>query len=96
MPTRYRTICESQRFEGERDALGLPELMDEVLKDITEALSRRPMMGQLTRQPGILAVAIDSTPMTPALVLYYGYNEHEVILLSLREADPAASEWDQL
>ena len=90
MAHRQRTLIESKQFERERDALGLPQVMDTILEDITTTISRAPEIGAETQQPGVSAVPIAPTPSTPALILYYAYNDDEVALLSLRRADPEA------
>lgn len=94
MHPRRRTLIESKRYERERNAL-IPHtpLADAILTEIHDAISVRPEVGQETDQPGVYAAPTGSSPVMPSVVIYYTYNQDEVVLMSIRMADPEAEEW---
>jgi len=93
-----RTIVESDRYRQEKEQLGLttPEL-DEIMWFIDEALATMPeQFGRPTDQPGIYGAPIPGNLAVPALVIYYAYTDTQVILASVRRADPRANGQDRL
>jgi hypothetical protein len=93
-----RTIVESERYKSEKARLGLTDpQLDEIMWYIDEALSRMPEeFGRPTDQPGIFAAPIPGDLAVPALVIYYAYTDTQVILASIRAADPRADGQDRL
>jgi len=91
MPDKHRSVVESMHYQRERDALiPHPVLADAALEQITTLLAQSPEIGQPTNRPDILAITTEDTPVLPAAVLYYAYDDQTVVLLSIVKADPLA------
>ncbi len=89
---RCRTLVEEPRYAREAIAIN-PDTrrMDEVLHDVTWALSHDLGVGQETGVDDIWAMPVDASPFGPAVVIYYTFSRDEVHLLSIRKADTLAN-----
>jgi hypothetical protein len=91
MHRNLRQVIESKRFSRERDRLLTDDIRrwDEIFRGIEWALCQAPeRVGKETSAPGIRAVPVAQPPGQIDLVVYYTFNDEQVTLLSIRQAEP--------
>ena len=91
-----RTVVSDDRFDAARDGI-TPDIerWDEVFRGVEGALAWAPELGQATSAQGIYALPTEDWPGVPPLVVYYRFDEKEVTLLDIREADSEPSHEDE-
>jgi len=89
--TAYRVVVASQQFEADREKIEKDvQRWDEVFRGVEWALSRVPEYGQPTSVDGVLGLPTDDWPGVPSCVVYYRYDDRQVILLGIRPPPPWA------
>jgi hypothetical protein len=91
-----RRIVESARFTRELKAIQPnPRHADELMDAVKWTLARNPKRGTHSPMTGVWMIAADDWPFTgvddeipPGLVVFYSFNEEEVVLESVIVADP--------
>jgi hypothetical protein len=83
----WRQLVETEQYSAERDTI-YPTTADadEALRGITNTLSRAPGAGQVVDNTPVWAVAVKATRATPAVVIYYMWDDDAVTLVSMIEA----------
>lgn len=91
-----RTVVCGERFNASRDKITASiERWDEIFRGVEWALCWAPERGKDTAVPGICALPTHDWPDVPPLVVYYRFDENEVTLLDIREADIEPSHEDE-
>jgi len=91
---RHRATRESKRYRREADAIK-PDTkrLDQILEGTIWAIERAAeWVGRPTAAPSIRAIPTRSWGDTPALVIYYSYDDEYADLLSIRYADEGDAE----
>lgn len=83
---KRREVIESPRYTKERNLLQ-PDVarMDEILDGVVWVLSEDPTVGRKTPNPAIWAMPTIAWNTVP-LVVYYSFNENQVVLESIIKA----------
>jgi hypothetical protein len=86
-----RDFVESQDFQHDRSMLGGKiERWDTLMRALDWALCTNPeKTGQRIGDTDIWAVPSYGWPGMPAVVIYYRFDDHTVVLLSVIRADPS-------
>lgn len=88
-----RTVVESERYSDEISKLGDLRRLDEALAGFQFTVSWDPECGQETANPAIRGIVVGGYGVAP-MVIYYSFTATQVILESIRLADPDEDDGD--